>query len=109
LSSDLEIPHKILREVFAEEFEPDKEVKSEPILSHKNSVTPTSQMPTSTSKVDIPSTSIKGSKPSSSEPFDHTPVIDKLQQENDQLLQQLEERKLWIGIYIMTMRYCKQR
>jgi hypothetical protein len=50
-------------------------------------------MPTSTSKVDIPSTSIKGSKPSSFEPYDHTPVIEKLQQENAQLIQQLEERK----------------
>jgi hypothetical protein len=48
-------------------------------------------MPTSASKVDIPSTSSKGSKPSSFEPFDHTPIIEKLQQENAQLLQQLEE------------------
>jgi chromosome segregation ATPase len=50
-------------------------------------------MPTSASKVDIPSTSIKGSKPSSFETSDHTPIIEKLQQENAQLLQQLEERK----------------
>jgi hypothetical protein len=48
-------------------------------------------MPTSSSKVDIPSTSVKESKPSSLEPSDHTPVIEKLQQENAQLLQQLEE------------------
>jgi hypothetical protein len=50
-------------------------------------------MPTSASKFDIPSTSIKGSKPSSFKTSDHTPIIDKLQQENAQLLQQLEERK----------------
>jgi hypothetical protein len=50
-------------------------------------------MATSSSKVDIPSTSIKGSNPSSLEPSDHNLIIEKLQQENDQLLQQLEERK----------------
>jgi regulatory protein YycI of two-component signal transduction system YycFG len=48
-------------------------------------------MPTSTSKADRASTSIKGSKPSS-KTSDHTPVIEKLQQENAQLLRQLEER-----------------
>jgi hypothetical protein len=48
-------------------------------------------MHTSASKVDIPSTSIKGSKPSYFEPYDHTTIIEKLQQENGQLLQQLEE------------------
>ena len=93
MSSDLESPHKILREVSAKEFEHDKEVKSEPILSHKNSITPTSHMPTSSSRVDIPSTSIKGSNPSSFETSYHTPIIEKLQQENSQLLQQLEEGK----------------
>jgi hypothetical protein len=77
--SNHEIPHKILREVSAKEFEPNKEVKYEHIPSHKKSVTPTSQMPTSASKVDIPSISIKGSKPSSFEPSDHTPIIEKLQ------------------------------
>jgi hypothetical protein len=50
-------------------------------------------MHASSSKSDIPSISIKGSKPSSFEPYDHTPIIEKLQQENDQFLQQLEERK----------------
>jgi hypothetical protein len=50
-------------------------------------------MPTSSSKDDIPSTSIKGSKSSSFEPSNHIPVIEKSQQENAQLLQQLEERK----------------
>jgi hypothetical protein len=96
LSSDHESPHKRLREVSAEESKPDKEVKYEPItpsLPHKNIVTPSSQMPTPSSKVDIPSTSIKEPKPSSLEPSDHTPVIEKLQQENAQLLQQLAERK----------------
>ena len=82
LSSDLKIPHKRLREVFAQEFDPNKEVKSEPIPSHKHYVTLTSQMPISASKVDIPSTSIKGSEPCYFEPSDHTPVIEKLQQEN---------------------------
>jgi hypothetical protein len=48
-------------------------------------------MPTSTSKADRASTSIKGSKPSS-KTSDHTLVIEKLQQENAQLLRQLEER-----------------
>jgi hypothetical protein len=82
LSSNHEIPHKRLKEVSAEEFESDKEVKSEPItpsLPQKNIVTPSSQMPTLSCKVDIPSASIKGSKSSSFEPYDHTPVIEKLQ------------------------------
>jgi chromosome segregation ATPase len=48
-------------------------------------------MPTPDSKDDRPSTSMKGYKPSS-ETSNHTPVIEKLQQENAQLLQQLEER-----------------
>jgi hypothetical protein len=82
LSSDHKIPHKRLRDFFPEEFECDKEVKSEPILSHKYFVTPTSQIPTSSSKVNIPSTSIKGYKPSSFEAYDNTPVIEKLQQGN---------------------------
>ena len=46
-------------------------------------------MPTPSSKIDIPSSSIKEPKPSSLEPSDQTLVIDKLQQENAQLLQQL--------------------
>ena len=92
MSSDHESPHKRLREVSAEEFDPDREVKSEPIPSHKHSITPTSHMTTSASKVYRPYKSIKGSKPSD-ETSDHTPFIEKLQQENAQLLQQLEERK----------------
>jgi hypothetical protein len=49
-------------------------------------------MPTPSSKVDIPSSSIKEPKTSSLEPSDQTPTIEKLQQENAQLLQQLAER-----------------
>jgi hypothetical protein len=49
-------------------------------------------MPILDPKTDRLSTSFKGSKPSS-EIFDHIPAIEKLQQENVQLLQQLEERK----------------
>jgi hypothetical protein len=50
-------------------------------------------MPTPSSKVDIPYTSIKEPKPSSLEPSDQTPTIEKLQQENAQLLQQLAEQE----------------
>jgi hypothetical protein len=84
LYSNNEIPHKRLREFYTEEANPNKEVKSEhitPSLPHRNIVTPSSQMPTLSSKVDIPSTSIKEPKPSL-EPSDHTPIIEKLQQEN---------------------------
>jgi arginine deiminase len=49
-------------------------------------------MPTPYPKTNRISTSFKVSKPSS-KIFDHTPAIEKLQQENAQLLQQLEERK----------------
>jgi hypothetical protein len=48
-------------------------------------------MPTPDPKTDRISTYFKGSKPSS-EIYDHTPTIEKLQQENFHLLQQLEER-----------------
>jgi hypothetical protein len=41
VSSDHESPHKRLREFSREEFDPDKEVKYEPIPSHKNFFTPT--------------------------------------------------------------------
>jgi hypothetical protein len=78
--------------VSAEELEPHRETKSEPISPHKPPVTPTSQMPIPDPKTDRLSTSFKGSKPSS-EISDHAPAIEKLQQENVQLLQQLEERK----------------
>jgi hypothetical protein len=76
-------------EVYAEELELDREVKSEPIPSHKPYVTPTSEMPTSYPKADKLFTSINGSNPSY-EISNHTPIIDKLQQENVQSLQQLE-------------------
>jgi hypothetical protein len=49
-------------------------------------------MPTLDPKTNSLSTFFKGSKPSS-EISNHTPAIEKLQQENVQLLQQLEERK----------------
>jgi hypothetical protein len=91
VSSDLKIPHKILREVSAEELEPHREEKYESIPPHKPFVNPTSYMPTQYPNIDRLSTSFKGSKPSS-EISDHTPAIEKLQQENVQLLQQVEER-----------------
>ena len=49
-------------------------------------------MPTLDPKTDRHSTYFNGSKPSS-EIFDPAPAIEKLQQENFQLLQQLEDRK----------------
>ena len=94
LSFDHESPHKRLREFSTEESKPYKEVKYEPITPsppHKNIVTPSSQMPTPYSKVNIPATSIKEPKTSSLEPSDQNPGIEKLQQENAQLLQQLAE------------------
>jgi hypothetical protein len=78
--------------VSAEELEPHRETKSEPISPLKPPVTPTSQMPIPDPNTDRLYTSFKGSKPSS-EISDHTPATEKLQQENVQLLQQLEERK----------------
>jgi hypothetical protein len=92
VSFDLKSPHKRRREVSAEELEPHRKTKYEPNSPHKPHVTPTSQMPTPYPKTDILSTSFKGSKPSS-EISNLAPTIEKLQQENDQLLQQLEERK----------------
>jgi hypothetical protein len=46
VSFDLEIPHKRLREVSAEELDPDREAKYEPISPHKPPINLTSQMPT---------------------------------------------------------------
>jgi hypothetical protein len=92
VSSDLESPHKRLREVSVEELEPHRKTKFEPTSPHKPPVNPTSQMPTLYPKTNILSTSFKGSKPSS-EISNLAPTIEKLQQENDQLLKQLEERK----------------
>jgi hypothetical protein len=92
VSSDLESPHKRLREVSADELKPQRKTKSEPTSPHQPPITPTSQMPTPDPKNDRHSTYFKGSKPSS-EISDPAPAIEKLQQENFQLLQQLEDRK----------------
>jgi uncharacterized protein YoxC len=92
VSFDLEIPHKILREVSAEELEPHRKTKSEPTSPHKPPVIPTSQMPTPDPKTDRLSTSFKGSKPSY-EISDLAPTIENLQHGNNHLLQQLEKNK----------------
>jgi hypothetical protein len=109
---DHESPHKRLKEVSAEESKPDKEVKYEPItpsLPHKNIVTPSSQMPTSSSKVDIPSTSIKDP---SLLLLNHLIIPQLLRNCNKKMLScfnNWKNEKLWIGIYIMTMLYCKKK
>jgi hypothetical protein len=77
--------------VSAKELKPHRKTKYEPTSPHKPVVIPTSQMPTPYPKTDRLSTSFKGSKPFS-KISDLAPTIEKLQQENDQLLQQLEER-----------------
>ena len=85
LSSDHESPHKKIKEVFVEEYNLDKEIKYElitPILPRKDNVTPSSQIPTPSSKIYITYTSTKELKPSSLEPSDKTPTIEKLQKEN---------------------------
>jgi hypothetical protein len=92
VSYDLEIPHKRLREVSTEELEPHRKTKFEPNSPYKPPVNPTSQMPTTDPKTNRIFTSFKGSKPCF-EISDLAPTIENLQQENDQLLQQLEERK----------------
>jgi hypothetical protein len=92
VSSDIEIPHKRLRKVSAEELKPHRKTKSEHTSPHKPLVNPTSHMPTLDPKTDRIYTSFKGSKPSF-EISNLAPTIEKLQQENDHLLQQLEERK----------------
>jgi hypothetical protein len=92
VSSDLEIPHKRLREVFADGLEPLRKTKSKPTSPYQSPITPTSPMPTLDPKTDIFSTSLKGYK-TSSEITDSALAIEKLQKENHQLLQQLEERK----------------
>jgi hypothetical protein len=92
VSSDLESPHKKLREVSADGLEPLRKTKSEPTSPYQSPITPTSPMPTLDPKTDRLSTSLKGSKPSS-EITDSAPTIEELQKENHQLLQQLEERK----------------
>jgi hypothetical protein len=92
VSSDLDSPHKRLREVSAEGLRPLRKTKSEPTSPYQSPITPTSPMPTLYPKNDRLSTSLKGSKPSS-EITDSAPAIEKLQKENSHLLQQLEERK----------------
>ena len=64
-----------------------------PSLPHKNNVTPSSKIPTPYFKVDIPYSSIKEPKSSSLDPSDQTLTIEKLQQENAQLLQQFAEQE----------------
>ena len=87
MSSDHESPHKTIKEYFAKESKPDKEIKYElikPSLPQKYIVTPSFEIPTPSSKYDIPSTSTKDPKPSS---------LEKLQKENAQLLQCLAEHE----------------
>jgi hypothetical protein len=108
VSSDLESPHKRLREVSADELKPQRKTKSEPTSPHQPPITPTSQMPTPDPKNDRHSTYFKGSKPSS-EISDPAPAIEKLQQENFQLLQQLEDRKTLDTIFTMIMQSSKKR
>jgi hypothetical protein len=96
LSSDHEIPHKKLREYSAKEFEPAKEIKFEPVtpsLPHKATVTPSPQIPTPSTKCDMPSTYTKKPKPSSLEQSDQFPTVEQLQKENAQLIQHLAKRE----------------
>jgi hypothetical protein len=79
VSSNLESPHKILREVSIDELKPQRKTKSEPTSPHQHPITPTSLMPAPNLKTDRLSTSFKGSKPSS-EISDPAPTIEKLQQ-----------------------------
>jgi hypothetical protein len=92
VSSDLESPDKRLREVSADGLETLRKTKSEPTSPYQSPISPTSPMPTLDPKTDRFSTSFKGSK-TSSEITNSAPSIEKLQKENHQLLQQLEERK----------------
>jgi hypothetical protein len=90
VSSDLENPHKRLKEVSADGLEPQRKTKSEPTSPYQSPITPTSPIPTLDPKNDRVSTSPKVSKPSS-KIIDSALAIEKLQKENSQLLQQLEE------------------
>jgi hypothetical protein len=92
VSSNLDNPHKRLREVYADGLEPQRKTKSKPTSPYQSSITPTSPMPTLDPKNDRLSTSLKGSKPSS-KIIDSSLAIEKLQKENSHLLQQLEEMK----------------
>jgi hypothetical protein len=92
VSFDLESPHKIFREVFADVLEPQRKTKSEPTSPYQSPITPTSPMPTLDPKNDRLSIYFKGSN-TSSEITDFVPAIDKVQKENFRLIRQLEERK----------------
>jgi ribosome-associated translation inhibitor RaiA len=92
VSFDLEIPHTRPREVSVDGLEPLIKTKSKPTSPYLSPITPTSPMPTLDPKTDRLSTSLKGSK-LPSEITNYSPTIEKLQRENHQLLQQLEERK----------------
>jgi hypothetical protein len=81
VSSDLESPHKKLREVFIDGLEPLRKTKSKPTSSFQSPITPTSPMPTLDPKIDKFSTSLKGPKPSS-EIVDFAPTIEELEKEN---------------------------
>jgi hypothetical protein len=78
--------------VSVDKLKPQRKTKSEPTSPHKPPITPTSQMPTLDHKTDRKSTSFKGS-----ESFSEIPgpalAMEKSQQQNFQLLQQLEDRK----------------
>jgi hypothetical protein len=78
--------------VSVDELKPQIKTKFEPTSPHQPPITPTSHMHTPDPTNDVHSTYFKGSNPSS-EIYDPTPTIEKLQQENFQLLQQLEYRK----------------
>jgi hypothetical protein len=92
VSFDIESPHKRLREVFADGLEPLRKTKSKPTSPYQSPITTTSPMPTLDPKTNRLSTSLKGSMPSS-EIANSSPAIEKLQKENHQLIQRLEERK----------------
>jgi hypothetical protein len=77
VSFDLESPYKTLREVSANELEPQRKTKSEPTSPYQPPINPTSPMPTPDPKNDRLSTSFKGSKPSS-EITDSSPTTEKL-------------------------------
>jgi hypothetical protein len=78
VSSDLESPHKRLREFFADGLESLRKTKSKPTSPYQSPITPTSPMPTLDPKTDRVSTSLKGSKPSSEITYS-SPTIEKIQ------------------------------
>jgi hypothetical protein len=78
--------------VSIDELKPQIKKKYEPPSPHQPHITPTSYMPTLYHKTDRNYTYFKEYNPSF-KIFDPAPAMEKLQQENFQLLQQLEERK----------------